>query len=118
MYFGGILKSLSPAPLQGMADATREPIVCRALQRYIHELATTIDPVSISTELYSREIIDERTWENARKEKNGSNYDRILVVLGALLRAMRASPSYFEQFCDVLRQDVITFSLATKLEGK
>lgn len=100
------------------AKMAEDSIVCKAVQRYLHELARAIDPVAISTELYSKEVIDERTWEDARKDKNGPNYDRNLDLLGALLRAMRASPSNFEKFCYILKHESTTESLATKLEGE
>lgn len=87
----------------------------KVLQKYLHKLASTLDPVVISTALYAEELIDERVWEQAQSE--GASYDRCLKVLGALVRQVKASPSNFDKFCSILEDQDMTRDLGRELKG-
>lgn len=93
-----------------------EPAACKALQRCLTRLARTLDPAVLATELHSADIIDDRTWEEARKTSQGSNYDRCLNVLEALIRSVRAKTECFDKFCSILEDHEVTKSLATRLK--
>ena len=88
----------------------------RVLQKSLHVLASTLDPVPLATALYSAEVIEERTWEEARAE--GASYDRNLKVIGAVRRSIKAKPEYFDKFCSILEEQAVTKDLAKKLKGK
>ena len=87
----------------------------KVLQKYLHKLANTLDPVVISTALYAEELISERVWEQAQLE--GASYDRCLKVLGALVRQVKASPASFDKFCSILEDQVVTRDLGRELKG-
>lgn len=87
----------------------------KVLQKYLHKLASTLDPVVISTALYAEELIDERVWEQAQSE--GASYDRCLKILGALARQVKASPSNFDKFCSILEDQDMTKDLGRELKG-
>ena len=87
----------------------------KVLQKYLHKLANTLDPVVISTALYAEELISERVWEQAQLE--GASYDRCLKVLGALVRQVKASPASFDKFCSILEDQDVTRDLGRELKG-
>lgn len=93
----------------------REPLVCKVLRKFLPRLAHTLDPSIIATGLYSADIIDDRVWEDARKEAHGANYDRCLNLLEALIRSLRASPDCFDKFCAILEDQEVTKVLAAQL---
>ena len=86
------------------------------LRRKLHRLSNCLDPVVLSTALYAEEIIDDRTWEEARHAS--PTYDRCLKLLEIVLRKVKASPSVFEKFCNILEEEPITANIATELRGK
>ena len=88
----------------------------RVLQKSLHRLASVLEPVPLATALYSAEIIEERTWEEARTE-GGSSYDKNLKVIGAVKRGVKAKPECFDQFCSILEAQAVTKDLAKKLKG-
>ena len=90
-------------------------VEAKVLQKYLHKLASTLDPVVISTALHAEGIVDERVWEEARLE--GACYDKCLKVLGALVRAVKASPASFDTFCLILEDQVVTKDIAKELTG-
>ena len=92
-----------------------EPLYCKILKKYLPRLASTLDPSVIATELHSVDVIDDRVWEEARKEAHGANYDRCLNVLEALIRSTRAAPECFDKFCTILEDQEVTKSLAVQL---
>ena len=96
---------------------TPDPLPCRALKHLLPRLAKTIDPSVVSTELLAEEIITDSTWEEAKKETSGPNYDRNLKLLEHLQRAVRAKPDAFQTFCSILRKETVTEGLADELEG-
>lgn len=85
------------------------------LRRKLHRLSSCLDPVVLSTGLYSKEIIDSRTWEEARQ--NIPSYDRCLKLLEILLRKLKASPLVFEDFCAILEEEPVTANIANELRG-
>ena len=89
----------------------------RCLQRKLDKLARSIHPVTVSTALLAEEIIEQRVWEEARRE-GLPHYDRCLNVLEAVMRSVGAQPSVFEQFCRILEQETVTKGLAAELRGK
>ena len=80
------------------------------------KLSRSIDPVTVSSELFSKDIIDQRSWEEARKEGK-PHYDRSLKLLEEVLRKIQARPQIFQQFCEILEQETVTEELAAKLRG-
>ena len=88
----------------------------RVLQKSLHRLASVLEPVPLATALYSAEIIEERTWEEARTE-GGSSYDKNLKVIGAVRRGVRAKPECFDEFCSILEAQAVTKDLAKALKG-
>ena len=86
------------------------------LRRYLPRLAKTLDPAVIATELYSADVLDQRTWEEARKTSAGANYDRCLNVLEALIRSVRGKPECFDKFCSILKDQPTTEPLSTQLK--
>ena len=90
---------------------------CKVLRKYLPKLAKTLDPAVLATELHSIDIVDDRTWEEARKTSQGSNYDRCLSVLEALIRSVRAKPDCFDKFCEILDDERVglTKDLACQL---
>lgn len=88
----------------------------RVLQKSLHRLASVLEPVPLATALYSAEVIEERTWEEARIE-GGSTYDKNLKVIGAVRRGVKAKPEYFDTFCSVLEEQAVTKDLAKQLKG-
>lgn len=88
-----------------------------SLQRNIERLSRTIDPVTVSTALFARELIDQRIWEEARKEGK-PHFDRSLNLLGEVLRSTQAHPQTFQQFCEILEQEKVTEALAAELKGR
>lgn len=93
-----------------------EPVSCKVLRRYLPRLARTLDPAVVATELHSADVIDDRTWEEARKSSQGANYDRCLNVLEALIRSVRAKPECFDNFCSILEDHPTTESLSAQLK--
>ncbi len=89
----------------------------RCLHKKLDKLARALHPVTVSTALLAEEIIDQRTWEEARKE-GLPHYDRCLNLLEAVLRCVEARPEVYEQFCKVLEQETVTTSLAGELRGR
>ena len=109
----GNAKQPRPAPhIWKMVEAAPSS---KVLQKYLHKLANTLDPVVISTALYAEELISERVWEQAQLE--GASYDRCLKVLGALVRQVKASPAYFDKFCSILEDQDVTRDLGRELKG-
>jgi hypothetical protein len=88
----------------------------RCLQRKLDRLARSLHPVTVSTALLAEDIIEQRVWEEARKE-GLPHYDRCLNVLEAVMRCLGARPSVFEQFCKILEQETVTENLAAELRG-
>lgn len=89
----------------------------RILQRRLDKLARTLSPVVMATALLAEEIIDQRTWEEARKEGR-PQYDRTLDLMEVLMRAVQARPSaVFSQFCTILEREPVTAGLAAELRG-
>lgn len=93
-----------------------EVVPSKVLQKNLHKLASTLDPVVISTALHAEGLVDERVWEEARSE--GASYDKCLKVLGALVRGVKASPACFDKFCSILEDQVVTKDIAKELRGK
>ena len=93
------------------------PTVVRCLQKNLDRLSRTIDPVVVSTSLFAAEIIDQRSWEEARRE-GVPQYDRCLNLLGAVMRSAEAKKDVFEEFCDILDRETATAGLARELRGK
>ena len=89
----------------------------RVLQKSLHRLASVLEPVPLATALYSAEVIEERTWEEARSE-GGSTYDKNLKVLGAVRRGVKAKSEFFDTFCSILEAQAVTKDLAKQLKGK
>lgn len=89
----------------------------RSLQRNLDKLSRTINPVVLSTALFSEEIIDLRAWDEARKEGSLPQYDRSLSLMGEVMRRTEASPRVFEQFCKILERESVTAGLAVELRG-
>lgn len=102
----------------GQWMASQEPTESKVLQRNAHKLASSLDPVVLSTLLYSAEIINDRVWEDTRNDLKAPNYDRCLELLGVVIRCTKAKPSSFEVLCEALEQQEITKDLATQLRGK
>lgn len=98
--------------------ASHDTAESRVLQRHVHKLANSLDPVVLSTILYAAEIIDDRVWEDSRLETKAPNYDRCLKLLGAVLRSTKAKPSSFQVLCEALEQQEVTKDLAAQLRGK
>lgn len=92
-----------------------EPAACKVLRKYLSKLSKTLDPAVLATELHSVDIVDDRTWEEARKTSQGSNYDRCLGVLEALIRSARAKPDCFDKFCAIVEGEEVTKELAYQL---
>lgn len=89
----------------------------RCLQRKLDKLARSLHPVTISTALLAEEIIEQRAWEEARRE-GLPHYDRCLNLLEVLMRCVGARPAVYEQFCKILEQETVTTGLAAELRGK
>lgn len=87
-----------------------------SLRRNMDKLSRAIDPVTVSTVLFSWEVVDRRMWEEARKESK-PEYDRSLSLLGEVLRCTQARPQVFQQLCQVLEQETVTEPLAAQLRG-
>lgn len=92
-----------------------EPAACKVLRKYLPKLSKILDPAVLATELHSADIVDDRTWEEARKTSQGSNYDRCLGVLEALIRSTRAKPGCFDKLCAILEGEEVTKELASQL---
>ena len=108
-----------PAPPPKLAKmASQDSAESKVLQRHVHKLAKSLDPVVLSTILYAAEIIDDRIWEDSRLEIKAPNYDRCLKLLGAVIRCTKAKPSTFQVFCEALEQQEVTKDLAAQLRGK
>lgn len=80
-------------------------------------MSRTIDPVVVSTALFAAEIIDHRSWEEARRE-GLPHYDRCLNLMGAVMRSTEGKQAVFEEFCEILEAESITAGLARELRGK
>ena len=93
-----------------------EPPACKVLKKYLPRLAKTLDPAVIATELHARDVLDDRTWEEARKTSQGANYDRCLNVLEMLIRNVRAKPECFDKLCSILEDHPTTEGLSTQLK--
>lgn len=89
----------------------------RCLQRKLDKLARSIHPVTVSTALLAEEIIEQRAWEEARRE-GLPHYDRSLNLLETVMRCVGTRPSVYEQFCKILEQETVTEGLAAELRGK
>lgn len=85
----------------------------RTLQRKLDRLARTLDPKVVSTSLFSKELVDQRAWEEARKD--GPHYDRSLSLLEEVLRAIKADSQVFYHFCETLEEEKVTEGLAAEL---
>ncbi len=88
------------------------------LRKNLPKLCKSLDPVVIATALFAKELIDERAWEDARKDSKESNYDRCLKLLEKLMRNMKIRPSAFEEFCGILSEEEVTKDLARQLRGE
>ena len=75
---------------------------CRALRCHFASLATAIsDPLKLSMELYSKEIIEDVTMEEVDLPTNTvSKKNRVL--LSAVMRRVEARPQRFHRFVDLL----------------
>lgn len=90
----------------------------RVLQRKLDKLARSLSPVVVATALLAEEVIEQRTWEEARKEGR-SQYDRTLDLMEVVMRAVQARPSVvFGQFCAILERETVTAGIAAELRGK
>ena len=96
-------------------EADREPLACKVLRKFLPKLASTLDPSIIATDLHSVDVIDDRVWEEARKDAYRANYDRCLNILEALIRNTRASSECFDKFCAILEDQEVTKALASQL---
>lgn len=90
----------------------------KVLRKHTDKLANSLDPVRISSILFSRGVIEEPVWEFARQDLKGSNYERCTKLLGHLIRATKLKPSDFEVFCETLEQQEVTKEVAANLRGK
>ena len=94
--------------MSGLAD--------KIVESFLEQLARTLDPVAISTRLLAANIIDEQTWEKARV-RDAADYDRNLDVLKAVRKRVRSDVEYFHKFCDQLKEEEYTKSVAETMEG-
>ncbi len=85
------------------------------LQKELHKLCSCLDPVVLSTALFAKEIIDDRTWEEARQ--NGPIYDRCLKLMETVLRKTKACPAVFDDFCNILEDETITENIGAELRS-
>ena len=88
----------------------------RVLQKKLDKLARSLSPVVVATALLAEEVIEQRTWEEARKEGR-PQYDRTLDLMEVVLRAVQARPSVFSQFCTILEHETVTAGIAEELRG-
>ena len=86
----------------------------KIVESFLEQLARTLDP--ISTRLLAANIIDEETWEKARV-RDAADYDRNLDVLKAVRKRVRSDVEYFHKFCDQLKEEEYTKTVAETMEG-
>ena len=87
------------------SDSANASPECRAIRCHFASLATAIsDPLGLSMELFSKEIIEEVTMEKA-KLPNLTDREKNSVLLLAVMRKVEARPSLFHQFVDILNDN-------------
>lgn len=96
---------------------TMSSLADKIVESFLEQLAQTLDPVVISTRLLAANIIDEQTWEKARV-RDAADYDRNLDVLKAVRKRVRSDVEYFYKFCDQLKEEEYTKTVAETMEGK
>ena len=89
----------------------------RCLQKNLDRLSRSMDPVVVSKALFAAEIVDKRTWEEARRE-SVPHYDRCLKLLEVVMRSAEAKQEVFEEFCEILDRESTTAGLARDLKGR
>ena len=78
---------------------------CRALRRYFSSLAKAItDPLGLSMDLFSEEIIEKVTMEKA-KLPNQTDREKNSVLLSAVMERVETRPSLFHRFVDILKEN-------------
>ena len=99
------------------SDSTVSP-ESQALRRHFASMVKAItDPVGISTELFSEEIIEEVTMEEVDLP-NQTVSKKNRVLLSAVMRRVETRPSLFHRFINLLKEngDHILRELGGKLE--
>ena len=89
----------------------------KVVESFLVQLARTLDPVAISTRLLAAGVIDEQTWERAQI-REVADYERNLDVLKAVRKRVRSDLEYFHKFCDQLKEEDYTMTIAENMKGE
>ena len=101
-----------------MASSDSANAECRALRRHFASLTKAItDPLGLSIELFSEEIIEEVIMEKV-KLPNQTDREKNSVLLSAVMRRVETRPSLFNRFMELLKEhgDCTLRELGGKLE--
>ena len=87
------------------SDSASASPECKAIRCHFSSLVKAItDPLGLSTELFSKEIIEEVTMEEANLPHQTKG-DKNRVLLSAVMRRVDARPSLFRRFVDLLKDN-------------
>ena len=93
----------------------RDMAAKHALRRESYSLSNQIDPHTVSSALYARQIISSEDVERAQTKAMGTKQERAHTLIMTVIRKVNQKPSLFNEVYDVLEtEDVSVMDLKRK----
>ena len=86
----------------------RDMAAKHALQRESYSLSNQIDPHTVSSALYARQIISSDDVERAQTKAMGTKRERAHSLIMTVIRKVNQNPSLFDEVCDVLETEGVS----------